>query len=51
MLTGTSEFPEERCKEKKIEKKQKLNETQRARDRAVPIIAAKGLSGLSLAMV
>lgn len=48
MLTGTSEFPEERCTEKKREKTER---TQRARERAVPITAAKGLSGLSLAMV
>lgn len=46
MLTGTSEFPEERCGEKKMERKKTEKETQRDRERAVPITAAKGLSGL-----
>lgn len=43
MLTGTSEFPEERCREKKME-----GEKNRGREpeKAVPITAAKGLSGL-----
>lgn len=43
MLTGTSEFPEERCRGKKME-----GEKNRGREpeRAVPITAAKGLSGL-----
>lgn len=41
MLTGTSEFPEERSREKKDGERK-----NRERDRAVPIAAAKGLSGL-----
>lgn len=42
MLTGTSEFPEETCREKKVEEKNRGREPERA----VPIDAPKGLSGL-----
>lgn len=45
MLTGTSEFPEEKCREKNMHNKKKNHknvETQR--QRSLPATAAKGLS-------
>lgn len=46
MLTGTSELPGERCREKKMKKKKTEEEIQWDWERAVPIMAAKGLNGL-----